>query len=58
MPDEAGGGESIKRNIMVLCPNHHRQAHYGSFEVIEERATDWIAFVDSERLRIERTDLA
>jgi predicted HNH restriction endonuclease len=43
------------QNIMVLCPNHHRQAHYGSFEVVEERSTDWVLSVDSERLQIERT---
>lgn len=45
------------RNIMVLCPNHHRQAHYGLFEVLEERPTDWIVSVDREPLQIERTVL-
>ncbi len=51
-------GSLGERNIMVLCPNHHRQAHYGQFEVLEERPTDWIVSVDHEPLRIERTVLS
>ncbi len=50
-------GSLGRQNIMVLCPNHHRQAHYGSFEVLEESSTDWVLSVDSERLHIERAAL-
>lgn len=28
-------GLDVSKNIIVLCANHHRQAHYGEFEVIE-----------------------
>jgi hypothetical protein len=27
------------KNIMVPCPNHHRQARYGAFKVLEKRPT-------------------
>lgn len=31
----AKNGLDVSKNMLVLCPNHHRQAHYGSFEIIE-----------------------
>jgi hypothetical protein len=33
-------------NIMVLCPNHHRQAHYGEFKVTQNCGTTWSVEVD------------
>lgn len=42
-------------NIMVLCPNHHRQAHYGNFEVVESKPTEWIIRVDTTTLTIAKT---
>lgn len=32
-------GSLAAENIMVLCPNHHRQAHYGRFAIVAETAT-------------------
>ena len=26
----AEGGYDIENNVVALCPNHHREAHYGS----------------------------
>jgi hypothetical protein len=28
-------------NIMVLCPNHHRQAHHGRFEIEADEPDHW-----------------
>ncbi|WP_442865011.1 HNH endonuclease [Bosea sp. NBC_00550] len=50
-------GSLGEQNIMVLCPNHHRQAHYGDFEVVEENAGDWNVSIDGVRLSIDRTVL-
>jgi hypothetical protein len=45
-------------NIMVLCPNHHRQAHHGQFD-IERNATDhWQVKIDGTVLRIEKPALS
>ena len=44
-------------NIMVLCPNHHRQAHYGKFEIQNDRNDHWIVAVDGQLLRIAKTRL-
>lgn len=44
-------------NIMVLCPNHHRQAHYGQFDIRGDHADHWIVAVDGQRLRIAKTRL-
>lgn len=42
-------------NIMVVCPNHHRQAHYGQFAIAKDRSDHWIVLVDGQSLRIAKT---
>ena len=37
-------------NVMVLCPNHHRQAHYGDFVVIEDAEHAWTVSLDGQVL--------
>jgi hypothetical protein len=50
-------GSLAATNIMVLCPNHHREAHHGSFEVVEESEKGWrIKFRDSN-MDIDKTYL-
>lgn len=44
-------------NIMVLCPNHHRQAHYGRFAIARDKADHWIIALDGTLLRIAKTRL-
>lgn len=44
-------------NIMVLCPNHHRQAHFGRFVVVENAPTYWSLLVDDAKVRVEKTIL-
>ncbi|MGN6277708.1 MAG: HNH endonuclease [Sphingomonas sp.] len=51
-------GSLAHHNIMVLCPNHHRQAHYGGFTLVKDAEDHWLIEVDQTRLRIEKTRLA
>lgn len=44
-------------NIMVLCPNHHRQAHYGQFDIRRDHSDHWIVAIDGQSLRIAKTRL-
>lgn len=41
-------------NIMVLCPNHHRQVHLGKFEVLTDTATAWSVDLDGKRYAIAK----
>ena len=43
------------QNIMVLCPNHHRQAHYGEFDILSESGTGWSVKLDGANLLVEKT---
>lgn len=45
------------QNIMVLCPNHHRQAHYGDFAVEHDGPDHWIVRIGQKRLRLDKTCL-
>ncbi|WP_282950384.1 MULTISPECIES: EVE domain-containing protein [unclassified Sphingopyxis] len=42
-------------NVMVLCPNHHRQAHYGAFEIVSADEAAWTIRVDGHELIIPQT---
>lgn len=44
-------------NIMVLCPNHHRQAHYGDFTALEE-VDHWSIQLDGTKLKIDKLQVA
>jgi hypothetical protein len=44
-------------NIMVLCPNHHRQAHFGDVEIEAYESEHWIVRVDARRIEIPRGGL-
>jgi len=45
-------------NIMVLCPNHHRQAHYGKFDIIEHRDLSWMIEIDGSSFEIDKATLS
>ncbi|MDX8540087.1 HNH endonuclease signature motif containing protein [Mesorhizobium abyssinicae] len=44
-------------NVMVLCPNHHRQAHLGNFEVLEDGRHHWRISIDGRVLPLSKTVL-
>jgi hypothetical protein len=39
---------------MVLCPNHHRQAHHGRFEIEQNEPDHWQITLDGNSLRIDK----
>jgi HNH endonuclease len=41
-------------NIMVLCPNHHRQAHHGRFEIEADEPDHWRISLDGCSLQISK----
>lgn len=51
-------GSLSHANIMVLCPNHHREAHHGDFRVSKEDKTGWIIEHCGKALRIEKISSA
>jgi predicted HNH restriction endonuclease len=46
-------GSLAASNVMTLCPNHHRQMHYGGVSVSVE-ASDFTFEIDGKMLRIPR----
>lgn len=50
-------GSLAATNIMVLCPNHHRQAHYGSFKVVEHLPSEWLVELDGMEFTLPQTVL-
>ncbi|MEP9373862.1 hypothetical protein [Mesorhizobium sp. KR1-2] len=47
-------GTLAASNIMVLCPNHHRQAHLGNFDVLESEPHQWRVKIDDDVLDIPK----
>lgn len=47
-------GSLKAENIMVLCPNHHRQAHYGNFEISNDLPNRWVVLVDGRQCEISK----
>jgi hypothetical protein len=41
-------------NIMVLCPNHHRQAHYGAFEILGDGLEAWEVLIDGVPITLSK----
>ncbi|TIP06444.1 MAG: HNH endonuclease [Mesorhizobium sp.] len=50
-------GTLAASNVMVLCPNHHRQAHLGNFEVLEDGRHQWRISIDGRVLALPKTAL-
>ena len=44
-------------NIMVLCPNHHRQIHYGQVEIVDDTEQAWTLAIDGQHLQIQKTTI-
>ncbi|MBM2711041.1 HNH endonuclease [Mesorhizobium caraganae] len=50
-------GTLAANNIMVLCPNHHRQAHLGVFEALDDGGHQWRIRIDGRILTLTKTAL-
>jgi hypothetical protein len=51
---EGRAGSLSHLNIMVLCPNHHRQAHHGRFEINRDEPDHWQITLDGNSIRIDK----
>ncbi|WP_323030740.1 HNH endonuclease signature motif containing protein [Brachymonas denitrificans] len=49
----ANGGLDVSKNMLVLCPNHHRQAHFGNFEIAEHNEEFVKIKIDDEIYKCE-----
>ncbi len=45
-------------NLITVCPNHHRQIHYGNFEIIEINNLRFIFRIDTKLIHINKTKTA
>jgi predicted restriction endonuclease len=54
---QGGAGLLSHLNIMVLCPNHHRQAHYGRFDIERNEPDHWQIMLDDDSIRIDKPTL-
>jgi hypothetical protein len=50
-------GSLAAQNIMVVCPNHHREIHYGDTDIIEYRSDGWLIRLGENHLEISKTVL-
>lgn len=51
---EMKDGSLGRANIVILCPNHHRQAHYGDIQY-KDQGSYWIFTIDGRPLKIEKS---
>jgi hypothetical protein len=42
---------------MVLCPNHHRHAHHGRFNIEQNERDHWQIMLDGNSMRIDKPTL-
>ncbi|WP_163328646.1 EVE domain-containing protein [Desulfurobacterium thermolithotrophum] len=45
-------------NLITVCPNHHRQLHYGNVKVIENTEKHIIFEIDNQIVKIEKVKLS
>ena len=45
-------------NIITVCPNHHRQLHYGNSEFLQDTGIQFVFQIDGQRVEVQklRTD--
>lgn len=41
-------------NVITVCPNHHRQLHFGRVEVTDNGDTFWFVFDDDQPINIQK----
>lgn len=55
IPVSKGEAGSLSHlNIMVLCPNHHRQAHHGRLDIVLNEPDHWQIVLDGNSIRIDK----
>ncbi len=47
------GGQSVLGNLLVLCPNHHKEFDYGDLKIVEQRIDRLSGLLNGKYFRIE-----
>lgn len=45
-------------NLITLCPNHHRQIHYGKTELLEINNSSFVFQIDENRIEVDRIKIS
>lgn len=51
-------GSLSTANLITVCPNHHRQIHYGKFEIIENNDLRFIFRIDNQLTHINKPKIS
>jgi len=51
-------GSLSTANLITVCPNHHRQIHYGKFEIVENNDLRFIFRIDNQLIHINKPKIA
>ena len=43
------------KNLMTVCPNHHRQLHYGNVNILQSTDNEFIIEIDGKKITIPKT---
>ena len=57
-PTEVGvGGRDVVQALvialMVVCPNHNRQMHYGKVKIADDTEQAWTLTIDDQHLQVQ-----
>jgi predicted restriction endonuclease len=52
----ANGGRSVIGNLLVLCPNHHKEFDHGSLEISEQTENKIRGIINGKEFDIEFPD--
>jgi len=50
----ASGGKARRVNLLVLCPNHHKELDYGDMHLVENTSTELTLTLNGKRHTIQR----
>ncbi|WP_033957859.1 EVE domain-containing protein [Psychroserpens jangbogonensis] len=44
-------------NLITVCPNHHRQLHYGNVQIVDNNESVFVFLIDNKKITIEKIKL-
>ena len=47
------GGQSIIGNLIVLCPNHHKEFDFGNLKILEQSEKTLVGILNNKEFKIE-----
>jgi predicted HNH restriction endonuclease len=51
-------GSLSTANLITVCPNHHRQIHYGKFEIVENNELRFIFRIDNQLIHVNKPKIS